>query len=205
MRGGRLALAATLAAGALSIVAGASAGSDDAGANEKAQVKDRGHILWHPQLKREFALRKQAIRDKLAGKAKGKVHQVANGQFVELELERTDRVFVILAEFGNARHPSFPDLNPDNRATPAQAGFDGPLRNKIPPPDRSVDNSTLWKADYNKAHFQDMYFNRMAQYYKDQSSGRGASAGLRRGSSRCSPGARTKSGSTSRARRCPRR
>ena len=173
MRGGRLTLAAALAAGALSIVAGASAGSGDvSGAQEGAKVKDRGHIFWHPQLKQQFALRKQAIRDKLAGKAKGKVHQVANGQFVELELERTDRVFVVLAEFGNTRHPSFPDLSPDDRATPAQAGFDGPLHNKIPAPDRPVDNSTLWQADYNKGHYENMYFNRMASFYEDQSSGR---------------------------------
>jgi immune inhibitor A len=172
MRGGRLTLVAVLAAGALSIVAGASAGPDDGASKEKAKVKDHGHILWHPQLKQQFALRKQAIRDKLAGKAKGKVHQVAKGQFVELELERTDRVFVILAEFGNTRHPSFPDLNPDTRPTPALAGFDGPLHNKIPPPDRAIDNSTLWQADYSPAHYRNMYFERMAEYYEDQSSGR---------------------------------
>ena len=43
---------------------------------------------------------------------------------------------------------------------------------RIPQPDRSVDNSTLWKPDYNTAHYNDMYFNRMAKYFERQSSNR---------------------------------
>ena len=172
MRGVRTALGALLVLGALIAVAAASAKSDAVAKQEKEPVaRHGGHILWTPQLKKQFGLRKQAMKDKLAGKATGKVHKV-NGKFVEMELERTDKIFVILTEFGNTRHPSFPDLNPDNRPTPAGAGFDGPLHNKIPPPNRAVDNSTLWQADYNQAHYQDMYFSRMKQYYHDQSSGR---------------------------------
>jgi len=50
--------------------------------------------------------------------------------------------------------------------------FDGPLHNQIPQPDRTVDNSTLWQKDYNRAHYDNMYFTRMAAYYERQSSGR---------------------------------
>ena len=50
--------------------------------------------------------------------------------------------------------------------------FNGPLRNSIPQPNRAVDNSTLWQPDYSQAHYENMYFNRMAAYYQRQSSNR---------------------------------
>ncbi len=53
----------------------------------------------------------------------------------------------------------------------------GPLHNKIPQPDRATDNSTLWQADYNKAHYENMYFNRMKAFFEKQSSGRYSIAG----------------------------
>jgi immune inhibitor A len=51
-------------------------------------------------------------------------------QYVELSREKTDRIFVILAEFGDQRHPSYPDRDTDP-ATPGPVRFDGPLRNQI--------------------------------------------------------------------------
>ena len=51
-------------------------------------------------------------------------------------------------------------------------GAVGPLHNQIAPPNRAVDNTTIWQADYNKAHYEDMYFNQMVDYYARQSSGR---------------------------------
>ncbi len=101
--------------------------------------------------------------------AKGKVDQ-----YVELSREKTDRIFVVLAEFGNERHPNFPDVD-TAPAIPGPATFEGPLHNAIPAPDRSVDNSTVWQADYNHQHFKDMYFgpgNSVKKYYEKQSSGR---------------------------------
>jgi immune inhibitor A len=95
--------------------------------------------------------------------------------YVELERETTDRIFVILAEFGNDRHPSYPDQDTDP-ATPGPARFDGPLVNEIPEPDRTVDNATVWQADYSQEHFQDLYFSddpeSLRGYYETQSSGR---------------------------------
>ena len=107
----------------------------------------------------------RALEAKLRGKANGKVHEVAKGQFVQLSREGTDRVFVIIAEFGNTRHSAYPDQVGGQPASDALT-FDGPLHNSIPAPDRSVDNSTLWQADYGKAHYEDMYFNRMAKYFQ---------------------------------------
>jgi immune inhibitor A len=101
--------------------------------------------------------------------AKGRVDQ-----YVELGREKTDRIFVVLAEFGNERHPNYPDQDTSPNF-PGPATFEGPLHNAIPEPDRSVDNSTVWHPDYNRKWFQDMYFgsgNSVKKYYEKQSSGR---------------------------------
>jgi immune inhibitor A len=95
-------------------------------------------------------------------------------QYVELARETTDRIFVILAEFGNERDPAYPDVDTDP-ATPGPTRFDGPLHNEIDEPNRAVDNSTVWQADYNRQHYQDLYFGRgesLKNYYEKQSSGR---------------------------------
>jgi len=98
-------------------------------------------------------------------------------QYVELAREKTDRIFVILVEFGNERHPAYPDKD-TNPSTPGPVRFDGPLHNEIPEPDRSVDNSTVWQPDYNQAHYRKLYFGTgekaesLKQYFETQSSGR---------------------------------
>lgn len=98
-------------------------------------------------------------------------------QYVELSREQTDRVFVLLVEFGNERHPSYPDQDTDPD-TPGPARFDGPLANEIPEPDRTVDNSTIWEPDFSRDYFQGLYFGTgrgvesMKTYYERQSSGR---------------------------------
>jgi immune inhibitor A len=98
-------------------------------------------------------------------------------QFVELSREKTDKIFVVLAEFGNQRHPNFPDQDTDP-TTEGPLRFDGPLRNAIPQPDRTLDNSTYWESDFSRQHYQDLYFGTGAgteslkTYYERQSSGR---------------------------------
>ena len=56
----------------------------------------------------------------LNGKAFGKVHEVAKGQFVELAREGEDPVWTVLGEFGDFSH------------------------NSIAEPNREVNNTTLW-------------------------------------------------------------
>src|SRR5215218_5853560 len=144
------------------------------------------------------ALREVALRKVLKGEAKiidrkgskivklgrtkaakngAKASQEAVDQYVELSREKTDKIFVVLAEFGDQRHPNYPDQDTD----PDTAGpttFNGPLHNKIPAPDRSKDNSTVWQADYRPAHYRELYFgkgtnvNSLKEYYERQSSGR---------------------------------
>ncbi len=98
-------------------------------------------------------------------------------QYVELGREKTDRIFVILAEFGNERDPKYPDVD-SNPAIPGPTTFDGPLHNQIPEPNRAVDNSTVWQKDYSADYFRQLYFGKGAgveslkTYYQTQSSGR---------------------------------
>lgn len=125
--------------------------------------------LKHPLGDKQRALRAKGLEQVLKGKAtpkgKNRVVQVAKGQYVELGLEKTDRVFVVLAEFGDQVSSNYP-------------GAAGPLHNTIPQPDRSVDNTTIWQPDYNRSHYDNLYFsgasgaNSMVNYYKEQSSGR---------------------------------
>ena len=66
-------------------------------------------------------------------------------------------MFVILAEFGNDRHTSYPDQDTDP-TTQGPATFLGPLHNAIPEPDRTVDNSTKWQSDFTPDYFRNVYF-----------------------------------------------
>ena len=98
-------------------------------------------------------------------------------QYVELSNERTDKVFTLLVEFGNQRHPQYPDQDTDPD-TPGPSRFDGPLHNQIPAPNRAVDNTTIWEPDFSQEYFQNLYFGEgegvesLKTYYEKQSSGR---------------------------------
>ncbi len=104
-------------------------------------------------------------------------------QYVELENERTDRVFVLLVEFGDQRHPDFPDVDVDPD-TPGPTRFDGPRFNEIPEPGPN-DNSTGWRPNFSKSYFRKLYFgpgptgdDSLRQYYEKQSSGRYSVEGM---------------------------
>jgi immune inhibitor A len=154
--------------------------------------------LPNPAEEKRRALRQEALADVLSGEKKteqrGDSTVVKMGtkpapntrnkgkrgkvdQYVELSREKTDNIFVVLVEFGNERHPSYPDQDTDPN-TPGPVKFDGPLHNEIPEPDRTKDNSTIWQDDYSQEHFQDLYFSTdpgvdsVANYYQRQSSGR---------------------------------
>jgi len=98
-------------------------------------------------------------------------------QYVELKREKTDKIFVILADFGNERHPDFPDRDTDP-TTDGPVTFDGPTNNSIPEPNRGIDNYTNWQKDFNKAYYEQLYFGKgkgvesVKTYYQAQSSGR---------------------------------
>jgi immune inhibitor A len=157
--------------------------------------------LANPLEQKRRALRQEALTDVLGGSAKveqrgaskvvkvgqeiavptardslgqEKVAAKRKDQYVELAREKTDKIFVILAEFGNQRHPDYPDSDTDS-ATPGPTTYDGPLHNAIPQPDRKKDNSSVWQADYSPEHYRQLYFGSgesVKTYYQKQSSGR---------------------------------
>ncbi|MGH3760403.1 immune inhibitor A domain-containing protein [Actinophytocola sp.] len=194
---------AMVAAGLTAVVTGANAAppvspnatNAAAHGHEAVGVDD----LPSPAEQKRRAMRQEALSDVLSGEAKaiqrGSSTVVKMGkkaaanttaknkkagqvdQYVELSREDTDKIFVVLVEFGNERHPDYPDQDTDPE-TPGPVTFDGPLHNQIPEPDRSTDNTTLWQEDYSRQHFQDLYFSddpkadSVKNYYEKQSSGR---------------------------------
>lgn len=108
---------------------------------------------------KQLELKEQALNAKLNGKAIGKIHEVAKGQFVELERDGNNAIWTVLGEFKDLKH------------------------NSIPEPDRENDNSTIWKSDFNKEYYMDTLFNdapganSMHNYYVEQSSNRFAIIG----------------------------
>ncbi|MER5797132.1 immune inhibitor A domain-containing protein [Streptomyces mirabilis] len=133
---------------------------------------EAGHDLDGPLSKTQEAQREEALNQVISGDAKVQdrngsqvVKLKGKNKYVELGRERTDKIFTILVEFGD---------QVDSR----YGGTVGPLHNQIAAPDRTKDNSTAWQADYNQAHFQDLYFGTgkntesLKKYYEKQSSGR---------------------------------
>ena len=185
---GALVLALSVGVG-ISIAAGPPAGTVSL---DGAAATGGSDNLESPYSKEQSARRAKAQELLLKGKfpAGTKVAQIGKGRYVQLAREDTDKIFVVLVEFGTTQR-AVPDTRrfqePPTagrlRATPQR--FDGPLHNDIPQPDRKVDNSTLWQADYNKAHYVDMYFDRMAKYYETQSSAGTRSRATSPSGSRC--------------------
>ena len=143
--------------------------------HDPAPVAQKEHDLDGPLSKTQDAQRQEALNEVIAGKASvkdrngSKVVQLKSkggkSKYVELSREKTDKIFTILVEFGDQVDTRY-------------GGTVGPLHNQIAAPDRAKDNSTAWQADYNQAHFQDLYFGTgkntesLKKYYEKQSSGR---------------------------------
>ena len=107
-----------------------------------------------PLTTNQLELKEQALQAKLNGKAYGKTHEVARGQFVELEREGEGAVWTVMGEFADLAH------------------------NTMPEPDRAVDNTTIWVPDFSRDYFMDLLFNEapgvnsMRNFYIEQSSNR---------------------------------
>jgi immune inhibitor A len=110
--------------------------------------------LTDPMTTQQLDQKQQALEAQLNGKASGKTHEVARGQYVELVREGEGAIWTVLGEFADVKH------------------------NQMPQPDRTVDNTTLWVPDFSRAHFMDLLFNdapganSMRNFYIEQSSGR---------------------------------
>jgi immune inhibitor A len=121
---------------------------------------DRKHPLGAAQReRRRIAMRESIVAGgPLAGQG-ARVAKSADGRYVELEQTRSDRIFMLLAEFGDEQHPDFASQQL------------GPRHNQIAEPDRAVDNSQIWLRDFSPEHFSDI-IGQMNDYFGWQSSGR---------------------------------
>jgi immune inhibitor A len=138
------------------------------GVREAHNVDD----IPHPLGQQRRALRQEAKQAQLTGNLNllpnGKVHRVAGGQYVELGLEDEDLIWTVLAQFGDV----------DSFIPFLQSPQIGPARNEIPQPDRSVNNTTIWRSDFSRDYYMDTLFNdadganSMRNFYKEASSGR---------------------------------
>jgi immune inhibitor A len=102
----------------------------------------------------QLDLKQKAIDAKLNGKAYGKTHQVARGQYVELVREGEGALWTVLGEFADQTH------------------------NSIPEPDRATDNTSIWAPDFSRDYYLNLLFNdapganSMRNFYIEQSSNR---------------------------------
>jgi immune inhibitor A len=130
-----------------------------------------GPELVNPLGDKREAQRQQAYEQLISGEATertvggSEVVELSDGEFVETATTGTDRIFTVLAEFGDEVDPDF-------------GGDAGPLHNQIAEPDRSVDNTTIWQEDFDRQYYEDIYYSTdpstpsLKQYYESQSSGR---------------------------------
>ena len=158
---------------ALSVGAGFSVAAPDAG--QGRDENQNAHDMKSPRSEKQRELRKRGLELKLEGKiAKdAKVGQVAKGQYVELAREGEDSIFTVLGEFGTATATDHPASHGGHAG-----GAPGPLHNQIPQPNRALDNTTIWTADFSESYFERLLFSEapgaisMRNYYIEQSSNR---------------------------------
>ena len=113
-------LALTMGALALALMVGVGATVAGTAKSElQGNAKGHGDNFRTPRQKQYDAALQKALQDKLEGKTTGSVHR-ANGQWVKLEQTGKDKIFVVLVEFGDNAHPTYPDGG-SNATT-----FDGP-------------------------------------------------------------------------------
>ena len=140
--------------------------SDSPSAKDTAPTK--ADDKTSPQIRKQARLRAKARAMVENGSAKVKtqadgtqVVEVAPGEFVEVSVTGTDRIWTILSEFGTEGSKKL-GLTP------------GPVHNDIPQPDRTQDNSTTWEPDYSQAYYDDLFNGpgeSMKTFYEAQSNG----------------------------------
>ncbi|MEQ7008162.1 immune inhibitor A domain-containing protein [Actinopolymorpha sp. B17G11] len=161
---------ATLAATAAGIPAVASPPAGDPAPARQHAPDD----LPNPYAEKLRETRKAAIEKVLRGEAKverrghSDVVRMAKGDYAQVSMEKTDKIFTILTAFGD-------------QTDPRTGGSPGPVANEIAEPDRRRDNTTSWAADFSRDYYLDLFFGQdgesMSTFYRAQSQGRYTVAG----------------------------
>ncbi|MFD9815446.1 immune inhibitor A domain-containing protein [Streptomyces sp. NPDC059080] len=177
--------AASLSSGAAVAAPGTHPAADRR--HDPAPERSTDHDLKGPFSERQAARREEAVKQVLDGdatparKGASQVVKLGKGKYVELAREKTDKIFTILVDFGDKVDDTTtydPDGDGPRPPEKKYGGTPGPAHNTIAEPDRKNDNSTAWQPDFNRQHFQDLYFSHdkkkqsLAKYYEKQSSGR---------------------------------
>ncbi len=156
-----LPLAASSSGAAPAPAAGASADSD--------RDQSRGHVINQPAWAKKYeAINREALEQRLKTGGTGAAEKISKNTYGKVATTGKEKIFVVLAEFGDVTHPAVPDDEEQSDATT----FDGPEHNDIPKPNRKKDNSTVWQANYDTDHYRNMYFQRMRNFYENESNGK---------------------------------
>ncbi|WP_274915503.1 immune inhibitor A domain-containing protein [Streptomyces sp. WZ-12] len=190
---GAAVLATALAATGAAVLAPGTAAADAPPAaaaavrHDPAPERADAHDLKGPFSERRTAQRTEALRQVISGDAQAserggsKVVKLGKGKYVELARQKTDKIFTILVDFGDKVDDTTtydPDGNGPLPPVKKYGGTPGPAHNQIAKPDPKKDNSTAWQPDFDRQHYQDLYFSHdkkkesLAKFYERQSSGR---------------------------------
>ncbi|GAA2036135.1 immune inhibitor A [Agromyces tropicus] len=158
------AASATMVAGAAFGPAAIAAPANDSPTGSTTAAEARPDNRPGPLTQRQDERRKAAQELILSGQATpgedGTV-QLAEDKYYQAAVQGTGRIFTILSEFGDSGS--------------GKLGTEpGPLHNEIPEPDRTVNNSTHWREDFNQGYYEDLFFgpgDSFADFYTKQSSG----------------------------------
>jgi M6 family metalloprotease-like protein len=95
--------------------------------------------------------------------------KIAPGQWAQYGQQSSDNILTFLVEFGDQEDPrAGTDIDPDPEEEDIFPAIGtGPEHNQIPKPDRSVDNTTYWTEDFDRAHFMDMFFGSEGESFND--------------------------------------
>lgn len=117
-----------------------------------------GPLTAQQEARRQAA--RQRVRSGQASPDEEGVVQLAADKYAQTTITGTDAVFTILAEFGDAGSGRY-------GTTP------GPLHNQIAVPDRDVDNTTLYRPDFDPAYYHDLFFGAGESFddFYDEASG----------------------------------
>ena len=139
---------------AIAVLSPVAAGASSPAADESTQSKtdDRSHPLGDQQR----ALRAAAAEAQILGKTSGgPVHEVAHGQYVELERLGEDTILTVLGDFSDWKH-----------------------NETIVEPVRPANNTTIWSDDFSQEYYDDLLFSdapgdvSMRNFYIELSSNR---------------------------------
>ena len=160
---GMLAVAAasvTVVSGVAFAPAAIAAPADDSTPAAAQRLDNRPGPLTERQNERRKAAQKLILSGQASPGEDGVV-QLADDKYYEASVTGTGRLFTILSEFGD-------------QASGKLGSTPGPLHNEIPEPDRAVNNSTHWMADFDTESYEELFFGAgesFADFYTKQSSG----------------------------------